>query len=69
MKKPKNPLTPEQRRERKRRKAEYQTVFVNGRQNRVRREPTIEGLPVEEFLRRNGDRVTFHRLHRWVLID
>ncbi len=65
----KNPLTPEQRRARKRRKAEYQTVFINGKQKRVRREPVVEGLPVDEFLRRHADPVLLHRLGRWERIE
>ena len=68
-KKPKKALTPEQRRERKRRKAEFQTIFINGKQKRVRREPMIEGLPQDEFLRRNAYPVTLHQLERWDLIQ
>ena len=30
-------------------------VFINGQQKRVRRPPTIQGLPVDEFVRRNAD--------------
>lgn len=53
-KKPQKPLTAAQRRQKKRRKAEFMIVFINGRQKRVRRPPTIEGLPVDEFIRRNA---------------
>lgn len=38
-----------------RRKREFMTIFVNGKQERVRRPPTIEGMGVEEFVRRNAD--------------
>lgn len=51
----KRPLTPEQRRARRRRRKETEIIFVNGKQKRVKRAPTIEGLPVEEFIRRNAD--------------
>lgn len=56
-KKPKKKLTPAQRRARKRRKQEFETVFMNGKQVRVRREPTVDGMSVDEFVRRNADPV------------
>jgi hypothetical protein len=55
MPKPKRKLTSAQRAAKRRRKAETMIVFINGKQKRVRREPTIEGLPVDEFIRRNAD--------------
>jgi hypothetical protein len=30
-------------------------VFINGKQKRVRRPPTIDGIDVDEFIRRNAD--------------
>ena len=33
------------------------TIFINGKQKRVKRPPTIDGIPVEEFVRRNADPV------------
>ena len=64
-KKPKKPLTAAQRREKKRRKAEFMTIFINGRRKRVRRPPTIEGLPVDEFIRRNADPIWLHQHGYW----
>lgn len=64
-KKPKKPLTAAQRAEKKRRKAEFMTVFINGKQKRVRRPPMIEGLPVDEFIRRNADPLWLHRHGYW----
>lgn len=46
-------------------------VFINGKQKWVRRAPTIDGLPVEEFIRRNADPAWLFRnemyeeLHEW----
>jgi hypothetical protein len=51
----KKKLTPEARRARKRRRKETMIVFINGKQKRVKREPTIDGLPMDEFIRRNAD--------------
>lgn len=64
-KKPKKPLTAAQRREKKRRKAEFMTIFINGRQKRVRRPPTIGGLPGDEFVRRNADPIWLHQHGHW----
>ena len=55
MSKPKRKLTPAQKAEKKRRQSEYMTVFMNGKQKRVKRPPTIDGIPVDEFIRNNAD--------------
>jgi len=31
------------------------TIFINGKQKRVKRPPAIDGLDVDEFIRRNAD--------------
>lgn len=48
---PKKKLTDAQRAARKRRREEFETVFIRGKQVRVRRPPTIDGMDVEEFIR------------------
>ena len=68
-KKPKKPLTAAQRAERKRRKAEFMIIFINGKQKRVRRPPAIEGLPVDEFIRRNADPIWLHQHGFWEELD
>lgn len=65
----KKKLTPGQRRAKKRRKAEFETIFVNGKQKRVRRAPTVEGLSEEEFVRRNADPIWLHQNERWEEIE
>ena len=66
MKKPKRKLTPEQRQRRR----EFMTIFVNGKQKRVKRPPTIDGMDVDEFIRRNADPIwlmqngMYEELHR-----
>ena len=55
MSKRKRKLTAAEKREKKRRRREYMTIFINGKQKRVKREPTIDGLPVDEFIRQNAD--------------
>lgn len=61
MAKPKKKLTAAQRAARKKRKAEFMTVFMNGKQVRVRRPPTVDGILVEEFIRQNADPIWLHQ--------
>jgi uncharacterized protein YnzC (UPF0291/DUF896 family) len=55
MGKRKRKLTPAEKAEKKRRQQEYMTIFVNGKQKRVKHGPTVDGIPVDEFIRRNAD--------------
>ena len=45
------------------------TVFVSGKQKRVKRPELIEGIPGEEFIRRNADPVWLHQTEMWEYID
>ena len=67
--KQKKKLTPAQRAEKKRRKLEFMTIFIGGKQKRVRRPPTIEGMPVDEFIIRNADPIWLVQNEMWELID
>jgi hypothetical protein len=69
MPKQKRILTSAQRAAKRRRKAETMIVFINGKQKRVRREPTVEGLPVDEFLRRNADPIWLAQAGEWGVIE
>ncbi len=53
----------------KRRREEYLTFFIHGKQKRVRRPPTVEGIDVDEFIRRNADPVWLHRNEMWEYMD
>ncbi len=53
----------------KKRKAEYMTVFIHGKQKRVKRPATIEGLSEDEFIQRNADSVWLHQNEMWEYID
>ena len=64
-KKPKKKLTSAQKAEKRRRKAEFETIFVGGKQNRVRRRPLVEGLDPDEFIRRNDDPIWLHQHGIW----
>lgn len=55
--------------EQKRRNKEYMTVFIQGKQVRIKRPPTIEGISVDEFIRRNADPIWLHQAGLWEYID
>ena len=71
MGKKKRKLTPAEKAEKKRRRREYMTIFINGKQKRVKREPTVDGIPVDEFIRRNADPIwllqneMYEELYEW----
>jgi len=45
------------------------TIFINGKQKRVRRPPTIDGISVHEFILRNADPIWLHQNEMWALMD
>ena len=55
--------------EQKRRKKEYKTIFINGKQVRVKREPKINGIETEEFYRNCTDPIWLHQNEMWEYID
>lgn len=65
MSKKKRKLTAAEKAEKKRRQQEYMTIFVNGKQKRVRRPPTIDGMDVDEFIRRNADIIWLKQNEMW----
>ena len=65
----KKKLTPEQKAAKKKRQKEYMAVFMNGKQKRVKRSPTIDGIPVDEFIRRNADPIWLHQNELWEYMD
>ncbi|HEV3006819.1 MAG TPA: hypothetical protein VGX78_20280 [Pirellulales bacterium] len=67
-KRPKRKLTAAEKRGRRERRKKFMTIFINGKQKRVPREPTIEGLPVDEYIRRNADPIWLHQNGFWELI-
>jgi hypothetical protein len=71
MAKRKRKLSSAEKAEKKRRRREYMTIFINGKQKRVKREPTIDGIPVDEFIRKNADPIwllqneMYEELYKW----
>jgi hypothetical protein len=42
-------------------KKEFMIIFINGKQKRIRRPPTIDGMHIDEFIRRNADQIFLHQ--------
>lgn len=69
MGKRKRKLTPTEKSEKKRRQKEYMTIFINGKQKRGKKLPTIDGIDVDEYIRRNADPIWLHQNEMWEYID
>jgi len=61
----KKKLTPEQQKQKEERRQKFMTVFVNGKQKRVKRPETIDGQSVDEFIRANADPIWLHQNEMW----
>ena len=57
--------TAAEKRARRERKKKFMTVFINGKQKRVLRPPSIDGLPALEFIARNADPIWLHENGLW----
>ncbi|MCA1796130.1 MAG: hypothetical protein LC645_01065 [Geobacteraceae bacterium] len=72
MAKVKKKLTPAQKCANKAAKAErqkkYQWVFINGKQVRIKRPPTVDGIPVDQFIEENADPIWLHQNEMWELM-
>jgi hypothetical protein len=64
MAKPKRKLTTAQ----KMKKAQFTTIFINGKQRRVRRPVLIDGLDPDKFYLRNADSIALQQDARWECI-
>ena len=51
------------------RQERYETVFMNGKQVRVKRPQLIEGIPVDQFISQNADPIWLHKNGMWDEID
>ena len=69
MAKPKRKLTPAEMAAKKRRRRETMIIFIHGKQKRVPRPPTIDGMDVDEFIRRNADPIWLVQNELWEYLD
>jgi len=69
MAKQKKKLSPVQKEAKIKRQQEYMTVFMNGKQKRVKRPATIDGMDVDDFIRNNADPIWLHQNQMWEYMD
>lgn len=66
-------LTASQKRAKKQAKAErqkkYEWIFIRGKQVRVRKPDTIEGMDPDEYILRNADPIWLHQNQMWEYSD
>jgi hypothetical protein len=65
VKKRKRKLTSAEKGVKTSRQKEYMTIFISGKQKRVKRPPTIDGMDVNEFIYRNADPIWLHQNEMW----
>jgi len=65
MAKRKRRLTAAEKEKKKLRQKKYMTIFMNGKQKRVKRPPTIDGMTVDEFIQKNADSIWLHQNEMW----
>jgi hypothetical protein len=65
MTKRKRKLTVAENLEKRRQQKEYMTIFVEGKQKRVKRPPTVDGMDVDEFIRGNADPIWLYQNEMW----
>lgn len=59
--KPKRGITAAEKAAKARTKAPFMTIFINGRQKKVRRPEYVEGQPIDDFVARNADPLWLHQ--------
>lgn len=69
MTKQKRKLTPVEKAQKKNRQMEYMTISINGKQKRVKRPPTIDGIDLDDFIKRNADPIWLHQDEMWEDMD
>jgi len=47
--------------DKKRKRKEYMNIFLNRKQKRVNRHPTIDSMGADEFIQRNADLIWLHQ--------
>ena len=47
----------------------YMWVFMNGKQVKVKRPPTIDGIDADEYIQQNADPIWLHQNKMWEYIQ
>lgn len=69
MSKRKRKLTKAEKQAKKERREQYEWIFVRGKQKKVRRPPTIDGISVDDFIRQNADPIWLHQEGLWEYME
>jgi len=51
------------------RREKFLAVFIKGKQKRVQRPPTIDGMYMDEFIRRNANPIWLHQNEMWEFMN
>ncbi len=51
------------------RQEKYETVFMSGKQVRVKRQKLLDRIPADEFINQNADAIWLHQNGMWDQID
>ena len=43
------------------RKKDFEWIFIGGKQIRIKKPPTIEGIPCDEYIEQNADPIWLHQ--------
>ena len=65
MGKRKRKLTGAQKAAKRRRRRDTMIIFINGKQKRIKRPQTIEGMSVDEFVLQNADPIWLQQNEMW----
>ena len=65
----KRKLSSSEKAKKKKRQQEFMTIFLNGKQKRIKRPQTIDGMSIEEFIRNNADPIWLHQNEMWEEMD
>jgi len=68
MAKIKKKLTSAQKKAKAEMKKNYKFIFINGKQVRVKKTPTIEGIDIDDYINQNADPMWLHQNEMWELV-
>jgi len=65
----KKKLTKAQKKAKDEERKKYEWVFRDGKQVRIKRAPTIDGMSVDEYIENNADPIWLHENGMWEYMD
>ena len=68
MAKPKRKLSAEEKAKKKQRQQAYMTIFINGKQKRVKRPQTIANMAIDEYIVLNADPIWLMQNEEWDIL-